>query len=414
MTIKTNPLVLVKVCKIYFLIGIICNYAIGGEKITFASINIGQVFHWATIFAASVIVLHSFRNQRAALLLIASILVFRGLEFALPVFNTYYFIMVGILFLFTGVIMFTQDMDLIYKQVMIIAILNVIIMIMQLTGVTKLVFMFTSFNETPQILAQTLFVKAPDLFINKVQIRPSGFMSSPVYQSLFTFVALVLHLARKRRRFPGGSVIIALLIVISMSKVPILGLAGISTIYFIKGDSSKKLFVAKVILIYLFVLGLYAFFFPGIFHYTMTPTYWAFSFFTRLNNIIDIVYGGSEFAPLFLQVFTADTVRAYWHPQDVLLSGYAVIAFYRSILIKVVPAFIIAIWLWFKKYRKLNSWFPEYAALSLACMYTICVFPGLFNIFRNPLYWFIAGGAVLPIILNSQKRIFINTTVNEI
>ena len=303
-------------------------------------------------------------------------------------------------------------MDLIYKQVMIIAALNVIIMIMQLTGITRLVFMFTSFNEIPQILAPTLFVEAKDLFINKVQIRPSGFMSSPVYQSLFSFLVMVLHLSRRKWKFPGGSVIIALLVVISMSKVPILGLACISMIYFVKGDSAKRLFVARAVLAYVVVLAVYSVLFPGVFHYTMTPTYWAYSFFIRLNNIIDIVYGGSEYAPLFLQAFTEGTVRAIWHPQDILLSGFAAIAVYKSILIKVIPLAAIGLYYWLKKFKLLNAILPEYAGLSLACLCTICLFPGLFNIFRNPLYWFVGGGVFLPIILNSKRQLLKKATVN--
>lgn len=396
-------MILIRACKVYFLLGIICNFLIGNEYIYFGPFNIALFFHWATIFAASVIVFTSFRNQKLALLLILSIFISRILEFGSPAFAPVYYILVGLLFLFTGAILFTHNPDLIYKQVMIISIVNIIFMVMQLNGVGSWVFIGTSY-PVPTTLDKPLFVSASDLALSSVQLRPPGIMSSATWQSLFTFLAMILHLSRTKRRFPCGTLIVVLLVVISMSKMPIIGLVFISIILFVKGGSSQKLFIAKALLAYLIILGLFSKLYPGVFYNTMIPTYWAFSFFARLNRLLYTIYGDQ--VPLFLERFTEGTQHAYWHPKDELLSGYTAIYYYRSIIIYFIPFFaIILIWLR-NKYKKLNSLSPEYAAFTLVCLFTVFLYPGLFNIFSNPLYWFIGGGAFLPIILIQKKPFF--------
>jgi hypothetical protein len=195
------------------------------------------------------------------------------------------------------------------------------------------------------------------------------------------------------------------MIILSNSKYPVLGFAIISLIVLLRGTHNQKYFIIKSIMIYFIIVSIYSKIFPGVFNITLNPKYFIWSFFVRFNNIIQILYPNQD-APLFIQLFTLDTPKAYWHKSgDYIASGYALIAKFKA-SIYISPIFVILILKYIKSFKTLiKSNTSNKMIFSLACAIITITYPAMFDIFKNPIYWFITGGTLLPIILSSKKQL---------
>lgn len=393
-------------------ISLIINISIGNQQLMFGPINFGILFTWLAILCSIIIMFNTLKNRFLTISLVSFIILFRILETISPTFFTLYFLSVGLLYLFAGYIIFTQNINMIYKQIMIIVFINIFFQFAQLLGVWEWPYFFTTFGEYNP--GDVIFVEMNNLNINKSQLRPSGIFASPIYQSLITTFATSLHFTRHTNRIPLASIAIILMIILSNSKYPVLGFAIISLIVLLRGTHNQKYFIIKSIMIYIFLLTIYSIIFPGVFNMTLNIRYFAWSFFVRFNNIIQILYPNQD-APLIIQLFTIDTPKAHWHKSGgYIASGYALLAQYKSFLIYFIPIIIGLLYKYIKSVKSLIRINPINKMLfPLACGVITITYPAMFDIFKNPFYWLITGGTLIPLLMNYMKNsIYISKSFN--
>ena len=391
------------ISKRVFFIALLINTSIGNQQFMFGPINFGTFFTWLAILCAIIILVKTLNNHFISILLVSFILVFRILESLSVIFLILYFVSISLLYLYTGFIIFTQNINMIYKQVIFVVFVSIFFQLFQLIGVWEWPYFFTTFGEYDP--GEVIFVELNNLNIIRSQLRPSGILASPIYQSLITAFAIVLHFSRKVNKIPFVSIAIILMIILSNSKYPFMSFFAISLLIIILGTKNQRYFIIKSVMIYFIIISIYSKIFPGVYDLTLNPRLFIWSFFVRFNNIIQIMYPEQN-APIFIQLFTYDTPKAYWHESgDYIASGYALMAKFK-VLIYIGPIFVIFILKYIKSYRtiiKNNT--SNKMIFSLACAIITITYPVMFDIFSNPIYWFITGGTVIPIILSSKKQL---------
>jgi len=387
--------------KTLLLPSFIISLSIGNKGISLGSFNIAVIFTWIAIIFSMVIVFRCVKNQFLSLFLIASVFAFRVLEFISANFSIFYIVSVGLLYAMAAAILFAQNKDLIYKQIMFFTLINVFFQMLQLSGVWTWPYWFTTIVSPSQ--ADILFVEYNDLKANIAQFRPTGILSSPTWQSLYTGLVIALHFTRKKV-IPFSTFLVVLLIVLSNSKFPLLMLPITWIIIYFFGNVYQKELSNKFAIILIFVYLSYAFLFPGIAKMTFDPNLWAWSFFVRLNNLLSFVYPNGEI-PIWLQIYTYGTAIEPGH-EDNYFTAFAKINNFKQFVIFGIPsAFLFSIY-YKNKYKNIKHITGRPVVFPLLCLVITVLYVIMFPILEAHFYYFIMGGALLPIFLTQKIPLF--------
>jgi len=364
--------------------------------------NIAVIFTWVAIFLSMIIVFKSIKKPMLSISLVAVVLVFRVLEFYSNSFSIFYIGSVGLLYALAAAVLFSQSKDMIYKQIMFIALINVVFQVLQLSGVWDWPYLFTTISSPSH--EDILFVQYSDIQVNMAQARPSGILSSPTWQSLFTGLVIALHFTRNKNIIPFSTLLVILLIILSNSKFPILMLAITWIVIYLQSEKYQKKLSLKSLLIFLSIYSVYTFLFPGIVKITLDPTLWVWSFFVRLNNLLALWYPNNDI-PTFLQIFTYGTAVEPGH-EDNYFTAFAKIKDFKQFFIFLTPVTVGFIWYYIKKYKALNLVTSTQVVFPLLCAIIVVLYLIMFPILEAHFYYFILGGALLPVLLNRKKALF--------
>jgi hypothetical protein len=390
------------ISKTLLLFCFIVSFSLGDKLIMLGSFNVITLLTWFAILLSSIIIFYYSKKTLFALLLIASVFATKILEIASPAFSPLYFTSVGLLYALAGAIIFAQNRNMIYKQVMVIVFINVIFQTLQLIGVWEWPYWFSTIGiADPQNI---FFVEYNDLNIQGPQLRPAGILSSPTWLSLFTSLAIALHFTRNKNVIPFGSLLIISIIIISNSKFPILFFLIIALIIYLYGSTYQKGVINKSILLFIGFYFIYSILFPGVVKSTMDPELWAWSFFVRLNNLLQIWYPDNN-APLILQLFTYGTAVEPGTEKS-YFTVFAKLSEYKNLLIYLIPVSFVFFWFYIKRYKELNCKYTYNLVFPLLCLIIVSLYTLMFPILEVHFYYFILGGALIPLLISGKKPLF--------
>jgi len=390
------------ISKALLLLSLIISFSLGDKLIMLGSFNVIISFTWFAILLSSIIIISYFKKTLFVLMLIGSVFAAKGFELISPTFSPLYFALVGLLYALAGAIIFTQNRNMVYKQIMVITCINVIFQALQLIGIWEWPYWFSTIGSAnPENI---FFVKYNDLHINGSQLRPVGILSSPTWLSLFTSLAIALHFTRNKNIFPFGSFLIVSIIIISNSKFPLLIFLIIALTIYLYGSAYQKRIVNKSILIFMGFYFIYFILLPGVVKTTMDPELWAWSFFVRLNNLLLVWYPDNN-APLILQVFTYGT-PVEPGSESHYFTTFAKLGDYKHLLIYLIPVSFGFFWFYKKKYKELNCKSTYNVVFPFLCLVIVCLYTVMFPVFEVHFYYFIMGGALLPLFLIRKRMLF--------
>jgi hypothetical protein len=313
-----------------------------------------------------------------------------------------YICMINVLYCFAGAVLVHGQRELIYRQVMVVCLLNLVVMILQVAGAGAWTQLFTTHGEgnltspTP-----TLFVPEDQLVYQLVQGRPAGILYSNIILALVVIFGMVLHFSRRKAPFWGWTTVLCAIIVLCMSKAAFISF-GFTVIWMVLvGRWRQKALVLKAAILVAVFLIIYGFFFPGLLAVNLGLETITTSFYLRAN---DIMAGLSPESPLSkFDGYLEGTPRASWAEEGEHVSGYTVflekISLFRIAFILVLGAgFYICGLRRLRRSHPPDTLFHESKHQMILAFLLLGAYPLSFPIWSTNVYWFMMGLALLPFI----------------
>ena len=206
---------------------------------------IGRVLGWCGTLAAILIFGKRFSWSSFSIIFILMLLLSKLLQiaFSSDFFYFCYVLLQTVLLSVCGMILFKENYAYIHRQLYRLAIANVVVMILQITGVFLVIFS----NDISQSLAThanegrlglTLFSSLTNF--NILQLRPAGITYANQYLCLLIIGISTIHFANPYNNFRKSSWLISLLIVLSMAKVVFVSFFVLSVILLLFGESYQR------------------------------------------------------------------------------------------------------------------------------------------------------------------------------
>jgi hypothetical protein len=408
---------LIHISIVYTPLLLIINLGLGSqqEPITIAGIAINQIINWIVILGMTIIVVNAFGKNLWTLILISGLI---GAKLFMQVFGetfelyVIYKICLLTLSMLGGFVYLSRHFDLIYKQVLILSLLNLIMMVLQTANAgdwTQFLSTESTFKYGEKITHDTLFVQISQLKYSVIQARPSGLLRSNNILSGVIIFALALHFSREKSNIRWGSIVLCAMIVFAGARVVYVSYILIIIVILYRGSIAQKKNIKTSLVILLIFETSYYFFFPGLF-----INYWQFdsffyNFFIRINDIISAM-DKNNILRILLEGFFSNTATADWNTPDSNLSGFTVLVKYVPYLL---PILLMMIPIYVKALRKQNSMFPHLKWVTVLCLLNFILYPAAVSIFLDQFYWFTGGFALSPLILLLPLRNLFNSHNNN-
>jgi hypothetical protein len=372
------------------------------------------VLTFVTYLSAVILVVTTFRRKRWPTFLVMCILLARAFELVSPTAEIAYYVFLNMLFCAAGAVIVTRYPNLIYKQVMIICLLNVAFMIMQVTGVGGKSSQFLTTHGVSERRKQSmyeqpapvLFVPEEDIEASLIQARPAGLSHSNIILSLIVLFGLTLHLSRDRNRFAWGTLLLCVMAVLSMAKIVFLGFTLIFLYLMFAGTRGQRWLALKALAIMTVFLILYSVFFPGLFAINLSWFNIGFSFFVRLSDV-GRAFGPGSFFQRVLNEALAPLER-YLEYYAYRPRQFAALEFQQirsqvtgwSSVVNILPYLVasspVLAFFFFRGFRRQRSRLPHLTCIARVALIVIAVYPAAFPVWPLAIYWFIAGFGLLP------------------
>jgi hypothetical protein len=283
---------------------------------------------------------------------------------------------------------------MIYKQVMVLCLLNLMFMVLQVSGAAEWAQVFTTIGPKYQAnVAPTLLVPESEIEYLIVQGRPTGLSHSQIILTLILLFGLVLHFSRRTGRVWWGTAVLAAMMVLAMAKIVFLIFSLIALWLLAVGTPFQRRQALRGLTLSLGFLALYFRLFPGLASINLSLDTISTSLFLRFNDIASVL-GPDNPAQNVLGGYLAGTARATWADEGAFVSGYAQALQQVPLVIPGIALGFIVFVLGFWRWKRLNSGMTTSIVLTVI---VIGIFPGTHPIWSSPLYWFIAGLGLLPL-----------------
>lgn len=371
------------------------------EEWTFASVKIGYFLSALSLLSAIFIFYMSCRKRIEATLYF--VLIFAALLAAILTQEiTPYRLLTNLLYCVCGAYLSTLHSTLVYRQMMYFSLLNILFMIPQILGIEWTQFLTThgSIYSVP-----TLFVSETDLWPNAIQQRPAGLCCANILLSLMGLFAIAIHFPRSQKRIVWGTVVMSLMVVLAMAKVLFVGYLIISVYLLVTGNHTQKVGAMFSCIVISFFLWVYSMIFPGLFAANLSEETIAVSIFGRIADILSVVASSNALmvaAENYLKYQPQVEIRS-----DVALSGITLIIDYLPYLL---AAAILIAPVYLKSFFRFKKQYPEVAETTLPILAIVLLYPLAFPIWQAPIYWFMVGFALVPIL--HRKHWVLNHAIN--
>jgi len=387
--------------------GLLIAMVAGNQLWKLGPFYIGQMFSWINAAAAVIIVLSAFRRKLWPRMLLGGIIIAKVIQVTSLISpdkaELVFDLLLNALFCAAGAMILFRRLDLIYKQVMVICLLNVIFMAMQVGGVGEWTqFLATEMEFTSKTPARVFFVKEEDLDYQIVQARPSGLLHSSNFLSIVALFGLSLHLSRSNKKFHGGTAILAAMAVLSMAKVVLFGFLLIVLWLLMTGNRLQRKGAVRAVVWAMLFLGIYAVLFPGLFAHHINIWNFSVSFFGRLGDVARSFAEGNTFR-VIVENYFADTDFQYFLAKEEHISGYAPLVPYLPYII-IFLALLTPFFL--RGLRNLRRCSSLLSSTSVVVLFVVLIYPFAVPFLRAQIFGFIAGFALLPLFISFQPRFF--------
>jgi len=379
--------------------GLVIAMVVSNQPWMLGPLKIGQYISLVNYLAVAVIVLTTFRRKLWPLIILICIVLAGALSFVFSGMELVFDIFLDIYFCAAGAVIVTRYHNLIYKQVMIICLLNVLVMVVQVVGVGSWPQFLSTHGTGIYEPTSTLFVQLENLKYDIRQARPAGLTYSNIIVSFIVLFGLALHLSRSSGKFAWGTLMLCTMVVLSMAKIVFLGFFLIALSLVIVGNHHQKLGSLRAIAITIFLLVLYAVLFPGLFTINTSPDVIAASIFYRLNNIVGAFPQGGLLRLTFEQ-YLQGTPR---YEVGATLSGY----YYLSAIFPyIVGSLPLLMFFFLLGYFKQRVKFPHLLGTTISTLTVVAIYSSAISFWSAQIYWFIVGFAILPMFILLQPRYF--------
>jgi len=212
--------------------------------------------------------------------------------------------------------------------------------------------------------------------------------------SLVSLFVVPFHLSQTSGRFPGGTVAICAMVVLSMSKIGLVGFIVITLFFILKGTRNQRHESFRAISFGLCFLYLYSFFFPGLLELNLGGMTMEYSFFVRLNNIVEFLPEGN-FVKSVVEQLLVGTKHAGYLKKGEHLSGIPGLLMY---LPYILPFLIILGIIFYRSYGAMRMQYPRLTLMCVPILIGVGLYPGVFPIWETGLYWFMMSFALFPVL----------------
>jgi len=359
---------------------------------------IGQVIGWINILAALHILITNRWNKMLVISLTLGLIISRmgRIVFAYDWIESMYTMILNAIYCFAGSVIVFKSINMLYKQVLWLALINFLFMILQVVGVgawTQALSTYGEGNFAEPVT--TLLVTAQDIIHKSVQLRPAGISYSTVILTILILFGIILHYSRKQDRLRWGSIVLVGMVVFSMGKMVMIGFVMISLWIFLSGNSWQRKGVIHGVLLFVLIIALYKQLFPGLWEINTSSYTISTSFYLRLNDIIRFLNPNGY---LYNQgmYYLKNTASVTWIGHDQIVSGYSLILSrskaLSGLLLGGFIAYVIGL-------RKLHKQYPELTGEVVISMTIFLALPFMYSYWGVSLYWFMASIALQPILM---------------
>ena len=381
--------------------GLVVAMVVANQFWTFSGFLVGQMISWVVDVVGLIIVLRFFRGRVWPLVLAGGIVLTRlsGSGFqGEAIIDLVYLVLFNGLFCVVGMILALRYAPLVRRQIRWICLLSTIFMAMQTLGVGEWTQFLATENEgLPKTPEPTLFVEKNRLLYQTIQARPSGLLHSNNILSMFVLFALALEFSDERRkRLNRWDLTLAAMAVLSMAKIVALGTAMMMVWLLLFGTRPQRGRMLQGAALFVALMGLYRFLFPGLFELSTDSSGVTYSIYIRFNEFVDRLAPDNPLAAM-LTPYLLDTARLVREENpDPIFSGYSqtfwVLPYLLAGAAVVLPLFMRGL----KKLRQIDSSLGS-ASILVGCV--AVVYPAAVPIFAAPVYWFMVGFAILPLLV---------------
>lgn len=404
-----------KICKMLLLPLLILSLTNSTQPNIFGTFSFAQIFNWGVLFGASIICV---KYNKKYLILIALIILFKILSIIMPFAVSLYVVAYGFLIAVASSILFFLKRTMIYHQLYFVTLLTIILQVLQIIGIWEWPFFFSThgyYDYSTMEPYSLLYMEHYDIDskISFVQTRPSGLFSSPTYQSLFIALVLLVHYTIKRKII-FANFFILISVVLSNSKYPIIALFLIYSIGMVYGSKENKLFLLWSFIQYILMMTIYYISFPGLFLVSYNFPTWIYSLYSRVNNLLLILYPNQDVPSLLKDLLYSGNDYARYKDPSSITSGFAFLSQY-SFALYLSPIIILIIIHHIKKIHSAKKYYLSNDVLFAILSMTISIsYIMMFNIFSIPLYWVFIGGTFLPRVTLKKINMFnFNSATNK-
>lgn len=360
----------------------------------------GQVLGWISYFFGFVFIYFRLKSRGFVVILFISIIFFKllGTTFSNELFNNSYLILRAVFYTICGGLIILKEPNLIYRQTIILIILNFIFAFFQVSGLGGNIFQYfsthgnNSFDE-PFITFFTNFYEEKYLLI---QERPSGILGANVLLSLFVLFSIAFHYSKKNIN-KYDTIWVSALMVICMAKISFFGFILTGLVIFIFGEKFQMNRYKKGFIISIVFLIVYGIFFPGLLKSNLSLSAINYSLFIRLNEIF------SQLRPDFVDFnspyFEGTPVFTWAEDELEFVSGLTfIIYFIQKNIFLITSLFIITIYFYLKSLLLFKKNNVEIYFKSLMILVVVGIFILTNNVWERPFFWMLIGFGFIPFI----------------
>jgi hypothetical protein len=357
---------------------------------------IGQVSIWISILSATTIVVVTFRGQVWPLLITAGFLITkigRVIVGENEVFLVLYIAATAALFCSAGAAVALQKTRVVYQQTLLFILFSIPIMILQLIGISEWVhYLRTDLHVVDTItLFPTLFVAKEGVTATVLQGRPAGLAYANNYLSIIIMFFIGLHFSNiETKRISKNDVIVCLIAVLAMAKIVFLTLLIVFVLLLITGNSLQRRRTGKVLILFFGLMGMYAFFFPGMFEVNTSLGMARTNFMIRASELLALLAGEAAPDVLFLE---RPNGEVYMQILPGHQSAYAEMARFLPYL-GIAALFLLPVYL--KGLRKTRDYSLELRNMTIFLLLVSSLIPLITSFLRGPVFWFFVGFGLLP------------------
>ena len=370
---------------------------------------IGRVLGWGATLVAIYIIGKRFSWNNFSTIFILVFLSSKILQifFSSDIINASYYLFQAILLSVTGLIIFRENYVYIHRQLYRFAIINIIVMIVQITGI----FLFIFGNDISQFLATHtnhiplgLPLFNTSNYFNVLQARPAGITYSNQWLCLPIIAISTIHFASPYNKFGKNTWVIILLIVLCMAKVVFFSFFVLSIFLLLFGKNFQRKNILFGIAWLVIFLSLYKVIFPGLFEVNLNISQIILSITTRLGVVLYALFEkgfigwstvefinnnfptnyeiGAEFK------WITDLTTAENTGYLVVIKNFRYIIY---VLIMILPLFI------YKSKKMIDKGNRQFLIFSIAMIIGLVMTSSVGPLWKAPFCMIMSGAALLPI-----------------